>query len=72
MIITRAEKPDIDWQGGSPENDLKNKNSVLANARLIRAWAYRHLTYSFGAVPFERGGNYRFKLPNRLGKNSGE
>lgn len=63
MIITRAEKPDIDWQGGSAENDLKNKNLILANARLIRAWAYRHLTYSYGAVPLSleeiTGSNYR-------------
>lgn len=63
MIITRAENPDINWQGGSPENDLRNKNSIVANARLIRAWAYRHLTYSFGAVPLSveeiTGLNYR-------------
>lgn len=27
------------------------KNQVLAESRLIRAWCYRHLTYLFGAVP---------------------
>lgn len=63
MIITRAEGADIDWQGGSPAADLANKEKIVANARLIRAWAYRHLTYSFGAVPLSleevTGSNYR-------------
>ena len=63
MIITRAERPDIDWEGGSAEADLINKNAILAHARLVRAWAYRHLTYSFGAVPLSTeevtGSNYR-------------
>ena len=63
MIITRAENPDIDWQGSSAEEDLQNKNTVIANARLVRAWAYRHLTYAFGAVPLSTeeitGSNYR-------------
>lgn len=57
VIITRAEKPEIDWGNAS------NKNAVIANARLTRAWAYRHLTYSFGAVPLSTeeitGSNYR-------------
>lgn len=63
MIITRAENPDINWQGGSSEADLANKNYILANARLVRAWAYRHLTYAFGPVPLSTeeitGSNYR-------------
>ena len=63
MMITRAENPDIDWQGGSAEQNLINKNRILANAKLIRAWAYRHLTYSFGDVPLSTeeitGSNYR-------------
>jgi len=63
MVITRAENPDIDWRGNTPEQALQNKNSILANARLIRAWAYRHLTYSYGAVPLSTeeitGSNYR-------------
>ncbi len=63
MIITRAENPDIDWQGSSAEEDLQNKNTIIANARLVRAWAYRHLTYAFGAVPLSTeeitGSNYR-------------
>jgi hypothetical protein len=63
MIITRAENPDIDWQGGSTAADQANKERTVANARLIRAWAYRHLTYSFGAVPLSleevTGSNYR-------------
>jgi hypothetical protein len=43
-IIGRAQNPDIKW---TPEN----RDRVLAEARLIRAWAYRHLTYLFGDVP---------------------
>ena len=57
MMITRAEESDIDW------GNATNKNTILAHARLIRAWAYRHLTYSFGAVPLSieeiTGSNYR-------------
>jgi starch-binding outer membrane protein, SusD/RagB family len=49
-IITQSEKPDIDWSGGvgTPE---ENKNLILAEARAIRAWAYRHLTFGWGDVP---------------------
>jgi hypothetical protein len=43
-IINRAANPDINW---TPEN----RDRVIAEARLIRAWAYRHLTYLFGDVP---------------------
>jgi starch-binding outer membrane protein, SusD/RagB family len=43
-IINRSENPDIRW---TPEN----KSRVQAEARLIRAWSYRHLTYLFGDVP---------------------
>ncbi|MCG8308933.1 MAG: RagB/SusD family nutrient uptake outer membrane protein [Cytophagales bacterium] len=43
-IIVRAENPDIDWA----EDD---KNRVVAEARLFRAWAYRHATYMWGDVP---------------------
>ena len=63
MVISRAEKPDIDWQGGNATANTNNKESVLAQARLIRAWAYRHLTYSWGDVPLVTdeitGLNYR-------------
>ncbi len=63
MIISRAENPDIDWQGLTPEEDETNKNLVIGQAKLIRAWAYRHLTYSWGAVPLSlveiNGSNYR-------------
>nr|WP_319267076.1 RagB/SusD family nutrient uptake outer membrane protein [uncultured Draconibacterium sp.] len=49
-IINRAENENIDWTGGtsSPEG---NKNRVLAEARALRAWAYRFLTYCWGDVP---------------------
>ena len=45
-IIDRAEDPSIDW--GSDE---ANKNRVIAEARALRAWAYRHLTFTWGDVP---------------------
>ncbi|MBQ8500790.1 MAG: RagB/SusD family nutrient uptake outer membrane protein [Bacteroides sp.] len=61
MIITRAEAPGINWGGANDADD--NKNEVVAEARFFRAWAYRHLTYSFGAVPLSTeeitGLNYR-------------
>ncbi len=63
MIITRAEDSGINWKGGTPQENLDRKNTVVANAKLIRAWAYRHLTYSFGPVPLSTeeitGSNYR-------------
>ena len=42
-IIDRAENPDVSWSG--------NKERIVGEARLIRAWAYRHLTYLWGDVP---------------------
>ena len=49
-IISRAENPDVDWSGDGNSPDT-NKNRVLAEARAIRAWAYRHLSGSWGDVP---------------------
>lgn len=43
-IIDRAQNPDIAWSEA-------DKNEILAEARCIRAWLYRHLTYLFGDVP---------------------
>jgi len=43
-IIARAENPDIDWTE-------TEKNTVVAEARFIRGWCYRHLTYLWGDVP---------------------
>ena len=50
-IINQAEKrEDINWAGSGGTAD-ENKNRVIAEARAIRAWAYRHLTYCWGDVP---------------------
>ena len=50
-IIKRAQTDDgIDWTGGSASEE-ENRNLVIAEARAIRAWAYRHLTYTWGDVP---------------------
>jgi hypothetical protein len=43
-IIIRADNPNVKW---TPDQ----KNEVVAEARLIRAWCYRHLTYLWGDVP---------------------
>lgn len=58
MVISRVENPGVNWNGKEA-----NKNEIIAQARFFRAWAYRHLTYSFGAVPLSTeeitGLNYR-------------
>jgi len=63
MVIGRAENADVDWQGTSDAENTSRKELTIAEARLYRAWAYRHLTYSFGAVPLSTsevtGENYR-------------
>ncbi len=63
LIISRAAEPDLDWMGGTPEMDEANKNEIIAHAKLIRAWAYRHLIMTFGSVPKSvdeiTGENYR-------------
>jgi hypothetical protein len=43
-IIHRAENPAVTWTADQ-------KNQALAEARFIRAWCYRHLTYMWGDVP---------------------
>jgi hypothetical protein len=49
-IIYYADDAKVNWSGGSdtPEN---NKIRVIAEARALRAWAYRRLAYSWGDVP---------------------
>lgn len=63
MIINRAEDSHVDWQGGTEEENLKIKNEMVAHARLIRAFCYRHLAMTFGAVPISKeeiiGTSYR-------------
>lgn len=63
MVISRAEDPAINWEGGNAQSNTANKEATIAKARFTRAWAYRHLTYSFGAVPLSTteitGLNYR-------------
>ncbi|GEO03415.1 hypothetical protein AAE02nite_10790 [Adhaeribacter aerolatus] len=58
-IIDRAEGETVNWKGGAGD-ETANKNFVIAEARAIRAWAYRHLTYLWGDVPLsltESSGN---------------
>jgi hypothetical protein len=50
-IINQAQdRTDVDWAGGSGSEE-ENRNSVIAEARALRAWAYRHLTFGWGDVP---------------------
>lgn len=49
-IINQAEKSDINWSGGGAGEE-ENKNRVIAEAKAIRAWAYRHLSFGWGDVP---------------------
>lgn len=49
-IIDRAENSNVNWQGGDKGTE-ENKNRIIAEAKAIRAWAYRHLTYLYGDVP---------------------
>ncbi len=44
-IIERAENSSLEWQSEA------QKNGIVAEARCIRAWAYRHLIYMWGDVP---------------------
>lgn len=49
-IINRAEENEgIDWVGSAPPEESRNR--ILAEARALRAWAYRHLVYGWGDVP---------------------
>lgn len=43
-IVGRADNPEVRWTEAE-------KNAAVAEARLIRAWAYRHLTFLWGDVP---------------------
>jgi hypothetical protein len=43
-LIDRSSNPSINWTE-------KEKNQIVGEAKLIRAWAYRHLTFLYGAVP---------------------
>lgn len=59
-IIHRAENPDVQWTEAQ-------KNQTVAEARFIRAWCYRHLTYLWGDVPLtleeSTGSNIREDWP---------
>lgn len=43
-VITRANYVNVEWTE-------EQKNQIIAEARTIRAWAYRHATYLWGQVP---------------------
>ncbi|MFV0469807.1 MAG: RagB/SusD family nutrient uptake outer membrane protein [Dysgonomonas sp.] len=63
MVINRAENSNVDWLGKNEEENLANKNEMIAHARLMRAWCYRHLAMTFGPVPINdveiTGENFR-------------
>ncbi|HEX2630571.1 MAG TPA: RagB/SusD family nutrient uptake outer membrane protein, partial [Chitinophagaceae bacterium] len=43
-IVDRSANPAVDWTDAE-------KNRIVAEARLVRAWCYRHLTNLWGDVP---------------------
>lgn len=43
-LIGRADNPEVVWSDAE-------RDAAIAEARFLRAWAYRHLTYLFGDVP---------------------
>src|SRR5690606_33194560 len=45
VIVNRAEFPEAGW------DSEEQKNKIVAEARLLRTWAYRHLTFLWGDVP---------------------
>ena len=47
-ILDRAPYSDIDWDDKSGNSQYYR---VMAEAKLFRAWAYRHLSYLWGPVP---------------------
>src|SRR5690606_24883560 len=49
-IISRANHSEVDWGSvrSAPED---SRNRVVAEARAIRAWDYRHLSFCWGDVP---------------------
>ena len=47
-ILDRAPYSDISWDDG---NGSSQYYRVMAEAKLFRAWAYRHLSYLWGPVP---------------------
>lgn len=50
-IINQAQtRTDVNWNGASATPE-ENKNRVIAEAKAMRAWAYRHLSGSWGDVP---------------------
>jgi len=51
VIISRAQNPGVNWEGGSDAINEANKNFVIAQARLLRAYAYRFLTNGWGDIP---------------------
>lgn len=63
MVISRAERSGINWGGATDTESQSRKDETVARARFFRAWAYRHLTYAYGAVPLSTeeitGMNYR-------------
>ncbi|MBN8858519.1 MAG: RagB/SusD family nutrient uptake outer membrane protein [Sphingobacteriales bacterium] len=62
-VISQAEnRTDVNWTDG-PGTVEENKNRVIAEAKAIRAHAYRHLTFLWGDVPLaleeSKGSNIR-------------
>ncbi|PID92022.1 MAG: RagB/SusD family nutrient uptake outer membrane protein [Bacteroidetes bacterium] len=61
-IIIRVRNPELDLATISKTHE-ENRNRILAEASVLRAWAYRHLAYLWGDVPIvldeSKGSNIR-------------
>lgn len=50
-IVAQAQtREDVNWNGSGGTAE-ENKNRILGEARALRAWAYRHLSGTWGDVP---------------------
>lgn len=62
-ILERSENPDVEWGGTNEEENGAIKARIQSHAYLFRAWAYRHLALTFGAVPISveeiNGSNFK-------------
>ncbi len=51
MVVDRAENPEVNWKGLNAADNERKKNYIIGQARVIRAWAYRHLSNTWGDIP---------------------
>ncbi len=50
IVVQAQTREDVNWNGSGGTAE-ENKNRILGEARALRAWAYRHLSGTWGDVP---------------------